>query len=742
MLNDKLFNLIHNDQWDKLNHIIKTNDDLDVNIKDESGKFIINYAVASNKVETVGLLISRGAKLDILESNGKTILYIPIEFKYKKMLELLLFFNKSSVGASLVDYPDDSGKIALHYSINLKNIEMCQMLLDEGSNVNLEDNNYDNALTLAIKTKSLELCKLIIKYKPNINYRKPNNGETPLIIACSIKSKEIAMLLLENGADPNIQDIDNEYAPIDYSISFGDADMVSLLLKHKADINLQDYYGNSPLMNAIKNGYMNIVDIIMENGEIVMNPNIYNIDLKLPLHIILEKKVKLLDEHLRFFIQFSDLNFQDSNGISPLHLIVADSDKLWKKFRDVLEAKNLDIFIKTKKGDSVISIIDERKSTDDFMDVVVKSYLFVLRGANHEWGSDWENLCRLENLGEDNLKALLKIVGDDYKGKHKDICFNVVYNKIMKQIKEGKASKCMTSYPLNKLRKCITSVSDGETVNYCKFTGIAIDVLLGLLYLLKKHSITCSLLSTNKLQNSKLCEYYKTAGIITETGCDFINFEIAWVNGELFISDDFADNFRKCIKRDSKYILIPLGIELDIGNHANYIIYDVEKMEMERFEPYGYKTPFRFDYDPDKLDNELYEKFKEVNSKIIYVKPKDFMPKIGFQLLDAIEENTSKIGDPGGFCALWSIWYADMRLIYSDIERADLVKELIKDIKTNNISFKNIIRNYSKNIVELRDKIFSGVGITINEWINDKMTKEQYIMIIAQLNKIIDSINI
>ncbi len=49
------------------------------------------------------------------------------------------------------------------------------------------------------------------------------------------------------------------------------------------------------------------------------------------------------------------------------------------------------------------------------------------------------------------------------------------------------------------------------------------------------------------------------------------------------------------------------------------------------------------------------------------------------------------------------------------------------------MSFKNLIRDYSIFITEIRDKLLSKFDSNINFWINDKITNDQIIL----LNKII-----
>ena len=108
--------------------------------------------------------------------------------------------------------------------------------------------------------------------------------------------------------------------------------------------------------------------------------------------------------------------------------------------------------------------------------------------------------------------------------------------------------------------------------------------------------------------------------------------------------------------------------------------------------------------------------------------------------MDIFENNRKKIGDPGGFCALWSIWYVDMRLKYRDLDCKELVKILIRSIKNQNVSVKNMIRNYAKNIITIRDDILSKVNMDINDWLNDVYTDVQINGIIQQIQNIISNI--
>ena len=193
-----------------------------------------------------------------------------------------------------------------------------------------------------------------------------------------------------------------------------------------------------------------------------------------------------------------------------------------------------------------------------------------------------------------------------------------------------------------------------------------------------------------------------------------------------------------------RFIIIPIGIEMNQGSHANYIIIDKNSYEIERFEPNGSGNPYNFNYNGNMLDKILEKKFTEIfekfDKKIKYFKPSDYLPKISLQMLDITEKKKKKIGDPGGFCALWSLYYTDMRINYKDIPRKKIIEYIINTVKEQNLSYKNIIRNYAFGILEIRDNILNKAGLDINDWINDNINKEQYDTIIKEITIVLNNI--
>jgi ankyrin repeat protein len=729
-----IFKLLKNNKWNEILKLLETiKNEIDINIRDRTNNYIINYAVMYNNIDLVKRLYELGGKIDILDSDERSILYFPIKYSYDELLDYLIEININTIGVNIIDIKDKFFNTPLHYAIKNKNIYAVKKLLENNASPNSPDNKGYNALHLAIFTRDEEIIKTILQYIGSIN-SKTIIGETALHLACNLQLGGISRYLIDKGINVNIQDTQHEFSALHYAVNLNMFNTVEKLLKNKANPNSQDVFGNSPLHYVLIEENYNMIDLFLKN-DIVANFNLYNIDGKIPLHIILENFSSNIEPYLETIIEKSNLSLINNDGNSCLFLL-ATLD-IWEKYYDILKMKRLDIYTKNKLKQTVLDVIQKKKQ-EKFIDLVVESYYQRLKKNPDSWKNEWENICS-KDFTKDNKDKM-----NELNIKSPKDCINLIKKNILdtiELIKQGNKKCGISSYPLSKNKMCIT-LDEGETVDVCTFTGTTLDVLLGLIYLLKTHRNACSTLSTEFHSNENLLNFYKSIGVLMGSRSEFLNFEIVWVHEKLYLIDNFYDKINDCKSKKIDFIIIPLGIEMKAGSHANYIIYDLKNKTVERFEPHGSSTPPGLNYDPKILDELLESRFKTIDSEIKYYGPADYEPKIGFQLLDIFENNKKKIGDPGGFCALWAVWYVDMRLKYKDIHCKELIEILIKSIRTQNVSVKNMIRNYAKNIIELRDNILKKAGLDINDWLNDMFTDTQINAIIQLIqNEILEVLN-
>lgn len=162
---------------------------------------------------------------------------------------------------------------------------------------------------------------------------------------------------------------------------------------------------------------------------------------------------------------------------------------------------------------------------------------------------------------------------------------------------------------------------------------------------------------------------------------------------------------KQCLEKNPRFIYIYLDIKNydpdgKLDRHANTVIYDTKFKTMERFEPHGGISYYA------KMDDKILEFFNIKMGKDFikqYYEPLDFCPTYSFQSLE-VKENMAKEFDPGGFCTTWCYFYLDMRLKYPDIERQNIVKNMIYQLTYNEKSFTEFIRDYGIYLLEIHNK--------------------------------------
>jgi ankyrin repeat protein len=707
-----LFELIKSHQYSKLIDIIKSDENIDLNEVDETNTYLIQYAILFRQKQLVALLISKGCKLDIMDSDGRSIFYIPIKYGYNEIVSLLINFSDVVVGIPLLELQDKNKNIPLHYAIMFNKYDIIFEILKTDHNFTFKDVNGNTALHLMvknIKSDKTDLIKLMLSKRIGLSYTN-NYGQNALHIAIDTDSYDTCEILLNGGININTETIESHITPLLQATINNNIPILQLLLKYNPDVNFQDIYGNSSLNHSI----MNKSKQIIEQLYLISNVNLVNISGKSAIYLFFDSEYDLsnLDEYyFREILLKSDINLQDNQGKTLWHYLVEND--IWVTYFDILINKKNKIFIQDINGITPYDHIKKKEESKDyynkFINLITNSFYNCLITKPNL------NIYNIEleiNKKNNALKQIKKIIEEDH-----------------------------ISYPSKKKSYCISEI-DTTNIKFSSYTGIGLDIVCGLLYLLGKHKHVDTSLTDNFIDNPILNNYYKSNGITTD-GL-FLNYEIIWSFQRLFIPSILNSKIKQFLKDNSKqFLVIPLGIELSNGSHANILLYDKTKGELERFEPYGKSFPPGYNYNPINLDqnikNLFNSLFEESEIKIKYVSPSDYEPKIGLQLLDTQEYTKDKnIGDPGGFCGAWSLFYVEMRINNKNIPKNNLIGNLINHIRLKRVTFRSVIRNFTKNITDIRDKILMKADIDINLWLNDTYNKDQYDTVLEEIKRLIN----
>ncbi len=170
----------------------------------------IELACTNNEINEVKRLLSRGVKVNGVNHQGVTLLYIASQLGHKTITQLLLNYG-AEVNAQSPD-----GGTALHAASMNNHSELCKILIDRGAHVDIQT----------------------------------HSGATALFTAVLRDSYEAASVLLNNRANPNIPTLKNQKTPIHRAIEDNNRRMVDLLLAHRADLSRPDKQGNTPLLLA------------------------------------------------------------------------------------------------------------------------------------------------------------------------------------------------------------------------------------------------------------------------------------------------------------------------------------------------------------------------------------------------------------------------------------------------------------------------------------------------------------
>jgi ankyrin repeat protein len=160
----------------------------------------LHFAAQRGRTTLAKLLLEKGADPNTRSSRGSDALRLSTN---AELCELLL-----AKGAD-VKAIDNRGFTQLHSAVN--NFPKAKLLVQNGVDITLKNNDGENALHLAALANSVEVATMLLDKGLGVNEGR-GDGSTPLMLAARLGNRDMVKFLLNRGADKQIKNCEGHTA--------------------------------------------------------------------------------------------------------------------------------------------------------------------------------------------------------------------------------------------------------------------------------------------------------------------------------------------------------------------------------------------------------------------------------------------------------------------------------------------------------------------------------------------------
>jgi ankyrin repeat protein len=247
----------------------------DVNYAEPFSRGPLYAAVYSNSVETVKILLERGAQVkagsrtapkqgaaDVMPGQNP-----PARSRRGPSSETVLQIAGWRGNPEMIILLKDHGAeiTSLTIAAILGDMVEVERLVTQGADVNETGEGNDTPLTGAARRGHTEVARFLLEKGAGVNKGRGHDGWTALRGAAQRGHKDIVQLLVDSGA--NVDERDEKLWTALMGASWdGRLEIAELLLDRGADVNARNKGDGSPLMMAVTNGHTDVVQLLLEKG--------------------------------------------------------------------------------------------------------------------------------------------------------------------------------------------------------------------------------------------------------------------------------------------------------------------------------------------------------------------------------------------------------------------------------------------------------------------------------------------
>ncbi|HEY1305987.1 MAG TPA: ankyrin repeat domain-containing protein [Vicinamibacterales bacterium] len=235
---------------------------VDVNAPLSDGSTALHWAVESEDLETVGLLLDAGANVNAKNRYSVTPLHVAVSNGNAAIVGRLL-----KAGAN-GDAVDASGEPLLTIAVRGGSIDSLTLLLERGAPANAADTTAkETPLMWAVRAHQRDAIALLLSHGAHVN-AVTRTGDTPPWVPPNAGGGSHGLGIVrggwpERGARAAIP---GGMTALLYAARDGGADVARDLLDAKAEVNQAEANGITPLLMAITNDRMDVARVLLERG--------------------------------------------------------------------------------------------------------------------------------------------------------------------------------------------------------------------------------------------------------------------------------------------------------------------------------------------------------------------------------------------------------------------------------------------------------------------------------------------
>lgn len=241
----------------------------DVNKLTHDGRTYIFWAAYKGNVQLMRYLLKKGAKTDLTDDKGNTILNFAASTGQQntEVYDLCL-----ANGANLkTDLNPDGANALLLAAPSDNEFKLIDYFQSKGLDLFSTDNNGNNVFNYVAKTGNIKVLTTLIEKGIK------GNNQAFLFAAYGTRGTtnglEVYKYLVSLGLNPNVTNKEG-VSPLHIVASRSqDKDVIEYLLDQGLDVNTKDFKGNNAVMNAASRNTLEVVKILVDNLKTINNFN-------------------------------------------------------------------------------------------------------------------------------------------------------------------------------------------------------------------------------------------------------------------------------------------------------------------------------------------------------------------------------------------------------------------------------------------------------------------------------------